>query len=250
MNARDRRVFGPFSERSPIFALTCTKGCSPFVVRQNGPTMKNQVREVQVKAVLPLEGSVALFLGNEEKTFVIYVDEQVGNAISMFMRDVPKERPLTHDLLSHVLMAFGARVDRVVINDVNGSVFYARLIIVAENQLQSRKVIELDARPSDSVALAVQQKANIYVADKVWNTVVDVTDTLEQIQKRDSEEASSSADSSTFEVGEEFEDEDEDDDDDDDFTEDDLFEDDEEDDDDFDDEDEDEDDDESRPPSR
>ena len=189
MNARDRRVFGPFSERSPIFALTCTKGCSPFVVRQNGPTMKNQVREVQVKAVLPLEGSVALFLGNEEKTFVIYVDEQVGNAISMFMRDVPKERPLTHDLLSHVLMAFGARVDRVVINDVNGSVFYARLIIVAENQLQSRKVIELDARPSDSIVLALQQKRPIFVATAVLEGTEDMTEILERVLKQQADES-------------------------------------------------------------
>lgn len=211
--------------------------------------MKNQVREVQVKAVLPLEGSVALFLGNEEKTFVIYVDEQVGNAISMFMRGVPKERPLTHDLMSHVLMAFGAKVDRVVINDVNGSVFYARLIIVAENQLQARKVIELDARPSDSVALAAQQKAPIYVADKVWNTVEDVSDALEQIQKRDSEGSSSSAQSpADFEVDVEFEEEDEDDDEDDDFTEDDLFEEDEDDEEDFEDEDEEDDDEDDIPP--
>lgn len=181
--------------------------------------MKNQVREVQIKAVLPLEGSVALFLGNEEKTFVIYVEEQVGNAISMFMRGVSKERPLTHDLMAHVLLAFGGRVDRVVINDVNGSVFYARLIIVAENQLQARKVIELDARPSDSVALAAHQKAPIYVADKVWNTVDDVSETLREIQSR---EASPTSDAT--EVEDEDEDfEDDEDDLEDEFAEEDLF---------------------------
>lgn len=178
--------------------------------------MKNQVREVQIKAVLPLEGSVALFLGNEEKTFVIYVEEQVGNAISMFMRGVSKERPLTHDLMAHILLAFGGRVDRVVINDVNGSVFYARLIIVAENQLQARKVIELDARPSDSVALAAHQKAPIYVADKVWNTVEDVSDALREIQSREANPKPVA--SEIVEDEDEFEDDDENE-----FTEDDLF---------------------------
>lgn len=147
--------------------------------------MNNQVQHVQVKAVLPLEGSFALFLGNEEKTFVIYVDEQVGGAISMFMRGMTKERPLTHDLMASVLMAFGARVERVVINDVNGSVFYARLILAAENELHSRKLIELDARPSDSVAMAVQQNAPIYVADSVWETVEDVSEALKQIEEKD-----------------------------------------------------------------
>lgn len=147
--------------------------------------MNKDVIEVQVRAVLPLEGSFAVFLGNEEKVFVIYIDESVGTAISMFMRGVSKERPLTHDLVGHILMAFGAKVDRIIINNINGSVFHARLIISAENQLHtSRKVIELDARPSDSIAMAVQQNAPIFVAKKVWAAVEDVSETLAQIEKR------------------------------------------------------------------
>ncbi|WP_395743574.1 bifunctional nuclease family protein [Prosthecobacter sp.] len=147
--------------------------------------MNKDVIEVQVRAVLPLEGSFAVFLGNEKKVFVIYIDESVGTAISMFMRGVSKERPLTHDLVGHLLLAFGARVERVVINNINGSVFHARLIISAENELQTtRKVIELDARPSDSIAMAVQQSAPIFVAKNVWDTVEDVSETLAQIEKK------------------------------------------------------------------
>lgn len=147
--------------------------------------MNKDVIEVQVRAVLPLEGSFAVFLGNETKVFVIYIDESVGTAISMFMRGVSKERPLTHDLVGHLLLAFGARVERVVINNINGSVFHARLIISAENELHTtRKVIELDARPSDSIAMAVQQSAPIFVAKSVWDTVEDVSDTLAQIEKK------------------------------------------------------------------
>jgi uncharacterized protein len=146
--------------------------------------MNNDVIEVQVRAVLPLEGSYAVFLGTAEKTFVIYVDETVGAAISMFMRQVPKERPLTHDLVGHILLAFGARVDRVVINNINGSVFYARLILSAENQLHSRKLVELDARPSDCIALATQAKAPLLVSRHVWENVEDVSDTLATIEEQ------------------------------------------------------------------
>ncbi|MDZ4404358.1 bifunctional nuclease family protein [Prosthecobacter sp.] len=147
--------------------------------------MNKDVIEVQVRAVLPLEGSFAVFLGNESKVFVIYIDESVGTAISMFMRGVSKERPLTHDLVGHLLMAFGAKVERVIINNINGSVFHARLIISAENELHTtRKMIELDARPSDSIAMAVQQSAPIFVAKKVWESVEDVSDTLAQIEKK------------------------------------------------------------------
>jgi bifunctional DNase/RNase len=150
--------------------------------------MNSDVIEAQVRAVLPLDGSFAVFLGNEEKTFVIYVDESVGTAISMFMRGVTKERPLTHDLIATMLMAFGARVERVIINEAHGSVFHARLILSAENELHARKVIELDARPSDSIALAVQQSAPLFVARQVWDSVEDMTETLAQIEKRGLEE--------------------------------------------------------------
>lgn len=152
--------------------------------------MNREVTEAQVRAVLPLDGSFAVFLGNEEKTFVIYVDESVGTAISMFMRGVSKERPLTHDLLATVLLAFGAKVDRVIINEVHGSVFHARMIISAENELHVRKVIELDTRPSDSIAMAVQQGAPLFVARQVWDSVDDMTDTLAEIEKRGLEQGS------------------------------------------------------------
>ncbi len=151
--------------------------------------MNREVVEAQVRAVLPLDGSFAVFLGNNEKTFVIYVDESVGTAISMFMRGVSKDRPLTHDLLGTVLLAFGAKVDRVIINHVEGTVFHARMILSAANELHQRKLIELDARPSDSIAMAVQQGAPLFVARKVWDTVEDVTETLAQIEKRGLEDA-------------------------------------------------------------
>lgn len=166
--------------------------------------MNRDVIEAQVRAVLPLDGSFAVFLGNEEKTFVIYVDEAVGAAISMFMRGVSKERPLTHDLMASVLMAFGAKVDRIIINNVEGTVFFARIILSAENQLHARKVIELDARPSDSLAIALQQSAPIFVAKHVWDSVEDVSATLEEIEKRSAEQASAD---SALGAGEEMEDE-------------------------------------------
>jgi hypothetical protein len=144
--------------------------------------MNNDVTEVSVRAVLPMEHSCAVFLGNDEKTFVIYVQEQAGQAISMALRHMPTERPMTHELMSRVLRSFGASVERVIINAVSGQVFYARLIISAENELHARKVVELDARPSDSIVLAVQANAPIYVSKTVFSTVSDASDVLQKVQ--------------------------------------------------------------------
>lgn len=203
--------------------------------------MNNDVIEVRVRAVLPLEGSFAVFLGTEAKIFVIYVDESVGTAISMFMRGVSKERPLTHDLIGHLLLAFGAKVDRVVINYLESGVFHARLILSAENQLHSRKLIEIDARPSDSIALATHAAAPILVAREVWDAVEDVSHTLAKIEAQGALQPSDLALTPPDSDEDDVEDDEDDDDD--------LFSDEDDDDDDFDEDDdeEDEDDDSDNP---
>ena len=145
--------------------------------------MNKSVVEVQVRAVLPFNSGRAVFVGNDEKVFVIYVDESVGAAITMFMNNTPKERPLTHDLMAHLLAAVGAKVDRVIINDLKSETYFARLIMTAENELFEKKIIELDGRPSDCLALAIQQHAPIYVSREVWEEVEDRSDVLKSLEE-------------------------------------------------------------------
>ncbi len=145
--------------------------------------MSKPVEQVVIRGIIPADGSCAVFLGNEKKTFVIYVDAGIGNTISMFLSDTIKDRPMTHDLFALVLAALGARVERVVINQLKGSTYYGRLIIAAENEIQQRKIIELDARPSDCLAMASQQSAPIYVSQEVWDEVEDMTDVLQGIEE-------------------------------------------------------------------
>ena len=142
---------------------------------------------VEVKNVLATSAGSAIFLGNDEKVFVIYVDHSVGSAINMFLHGTPKPRPQTHDLFADVLTSLGAHVDRVVINDFTDTVFFARLIIIAENELDERKIVEIDARPSDSIALAVQAGAPLYVAHHVWESVEDMSIVLKKMQDANNE---------------------------------------------------------------
>jgi bifunctional DNase/RNase len=147
--------------------------------------MNKSVVPVEVRSVWPFNQGRAIFLGNEQKAFVIYVDELVGGAISMYIKGAPRERPLTHDLMCHMMKALGARVERVVVNDVKSETFFARLIVSCENELFERKIIELDGRPSDCIALAISQKAPIYVAREVWDEVEDRSDLLRQIEENE-----------------------------------------------------------------
>ncbi len=140
--------------------------------------------EIEVRAVLPTSGGCAVFLGNDEKVFVIYVDQTVGAAITMFMRSTPKPRPQTHDLIADILLALGAKVDRVIINDFQEGVYYARLIISCENEVLQKKIVELDARPSDSMAMAIQQDSPIYITREVWDEVEDMSEVLKKMEER------------------------------------------------------------------
>jgi len=144
---------------------------------------------VQIKAVIPTTGGSAVFLGNDEKIFVIYMDPLVGNAIGMLIKGARHERPLTHDLMGHLMTGLGARVERVIINDLKGSTYFGRMIVSVENELQQRKLLELDARPSDCLAMAAQQKAPVYVSRKVWDEVEDMSAILEKTLEKPDEES-------------------------------------------------------------
>jgi len=155
--------------------------------------MKNDVVPVIVKGVMPTSNGCAVFLGDDGKTFVIYVDHSVGNAIQMTLDGVKKERPLTHDLIGHILTGLGATLDHIVINDVNEGTFFARILLRMENEL-GKKIVELDARPSDSTVLALQHRRPIFVARKVYDTVDDMTEILERVLRQQSEEDKSAGD--------------------------------------------------------
>jgi uncharacterized protein len=145
--------------------------------------MSKPVVEVQVRAVATTSGGCAVFLGNEDKVFLIFVDQSVGAAITMFMQGTRKERPLTHDLLASILSAFEAKIERVIINDLKRGTYFARLVLSAENESHEKKIIEIDSRPSDCIAMAIQQTAPIYVSRDVWDQVEDMTEALRKMQE-------------------------------------------------------------------
>jgi uncharacterized protein len=148
--------------------------------------MSKPVVEVKVRAMAAASGGVALFVGNEDKVFVMFVDQSVGTAITMFMQGTQKQRPLTHDLLASILRALGAKIERVVVNELKSGTYLARLVLSVENELKQKKIIEIDARPSDCIAMATAQRAPIYVSLDVWDEVEDMTEALRKMQEEGS----------------------------------------------------------------
>ena len=148
--------------------------------------MNNGVIPIQVFGVIPTNRGCAVFVGNNDKTFTIYVETSVGQAIAMFMQNTPKERPLTHDLIGHIFTGLGVSLQRIVINDLKSGTYFARLILKQENELGT-KIIELDARPSDCLALAVHSKAPIFVSREVFDQVEDMSEVLKKLNEMQSQ---------------------------------------------------------------
>lgn len=142
--------------------------------------MKNDVVPVEIRGILPANNGCAIFLGNPEKVFVIQIESSMGLVIGRFMQDKPNERPLTHDLINSVFLGFGITVERVIITELKNSTYYARLLLKQDNELGT-KIVELDARPSDCLAIAAAQKKPIYVRTTLFNSVEDMSEYLEKL---------------------------------------------------------------------
>jgi uncharacterized protein len=148
--------------------------------------MKNDVVPIQIRGILPANSGCALFVGNDEKVFVINVEPQMGQIISNFLRESPKERPLTHDLMQSIFKGFSITVERIVITELRNSTYYARLILQQHNEV-ARKIVEIDARPSDCLALAAAQKRPIFVTQTLFEQVEDMSEVLDRINESGSE---------------------------------------------------------------
>jgi bifunctional DNase/RNase len=103
----------------------------------------------------------------------------MGEVIGMFLRGQSKERPLTHNLMQHIFKGFGIAVDRIVITELRNGTFFARLFLVQEIEL-GKKIVEIDARPSDCIALAAAQKRPILATRALLENVEDMTAELEK----------------------------------------------------------------------
>jgi|GEM_PF-127177 len=125
------------------------------------------IQEVEIKMVKMAEDQNApiVILQNkseEGELLPIWIGMFEALAIITKLENQPTTRPMTHDLMANMLKEFGMKVVRVVVTDLKESTYYARITIQTDGELK-----EIDARPSDSIALALRTGAPIFVAKSV-----------------------------------------------------------------------------------
>src|SRR5919107_4403782 len=98
----------------------------------------------------------------------IWIGQPEAESIVMQMKNVRRERPLTHDLCKHLILGMGGSLRRVQITKVQKNTYYAELHI---QQRGSADVVSIDARPSDSIAIALRLAAPIYAQESLLTQV-------------------------------------------------------------------------------
>jgi bifunctional DNase/RNase len=100
--------------------------------------------------------------GENARIIPIWVGINEATQMGIALEKARFSRPMTHDLFLDALTNLGARVDHVLIHDVDEATFFAKLVLSYQNHL-----IELDARPSDALALGLRQGAPLYIEEAV-----------------------------------------------------------------------------------
>jgi bifunctional DNase/RNase len=132
--------------------------------------MTSELVPMSIKGLMldPMSNSpIVVLKDDDEKLFLpIWVGIFEANAIALQLENITTPRPMTHDLLRNMINELDARVTRIVINDLKDATFFARIRLLIR-RTTGDQTLEIDARPSDAIALALRTEAPIYVAQSV-----------------------------------------------------------------------------------
>lgn len=127
------------------------------------------MREVEIKALLvdPYQNTPVILLKDlsSGKVVPVWIGSPEATAIAIALQQREFPRPLTHDLLRSVIDTLGGDLDMVVIDNIEDATYYATLFV----RDRHGEVFEVDARPSDSIALALRTDSPIYISEEVFS---------------------------------------------------------------------------------
>ena len=114
--------------------------------------------------LIPLLGQYVVTLEevSGQRLIPIWIGVNEGNAIGLKLQGEQLPRPMTHDLISNILGALSIKVEKIIVTDLRDGTYYASITLT-----NGTKRLEIDARPSDAMALAVRTSTPIYVDEKV-----------------------------------------------------------------------------------
>ncbi|KIC75960.1 hypothetical protein DB41_GU00090 [Neochlamydia sp. TUME1] len=123
--------------------------------------MLSELIQLSFDKIMQTRSYTVVILKGQGKKFAIYTDPAIGRNLQIFLTGAEKARPLTHDLISYIFRGYEIRLKQVVINDIQDTTYFARLFL-EQDAGGRRHIVEIDARPSDCITLALMNNAPVF----------------------------------------------------------------------------------------
>ncbi|MBX9922474.1 MAG: DUF151 domain-containing protein [Rhabdochlamydiaceae bacterium] len=132
--------------------------------------MNSELIPITLHKILQSQTYTIVILGTLDKQFAIYMEPQVGKDIQTYLAQEKKKRPSSQELIQNILKGYHIQPLQIVIDDVQDTVYFAKLFLETLQETQ-RTIVEIDARPSDCISLAILSNIPMYCRKEVLEKV-------------------------------------------------------------------------------
>ncbi len=150
------------------------KNPSPDKDEEVEDLMLSELIQLSFDKIMQTRTYTVVILGARNKRFAIYTDPAIGRTLQMYLTGTEKIRPQTHDLISMMLEGLDVTIKQVVINDIQDTIYFARLFIEQEDMDGIRHIVEIDARPSDCITLALMNNVPVFCTKEVLDKAISI----------------------------------------------------------------------------
>lgn len=137
--------------------------------------MLSELVQLSFDKIMQTRAYTVVIMAAENKRFAIYTDPSIGQKLQIILTGIAKPRPLTHDLMDMVFRGLEVNILQVVINDIQDTVYFARLFLELEMEAY-RHIVEVDARPSDCITLALMNNVPVYCTREVLEKAIPISE--------------------------------------------------------------------------
>lgn len=137
--------------------------------------MNSELIPVSILKIMQSKSYTVIVLGNDKKKFAIYTDPSMGKNFQLRLTEDRKPRPLTHELMEQILQGLNVKILQIVIQAIEDTVFFARLYLEQKSG-DEKNILEIDARPSDCLTLAIKNKVPILCRKEVFEQAIPIED--------------------------------------------------------------------------
>jgi len=131
---------------------------------------------IKFEKIMQSRTYTCIVLASEEKKFGVYTNLESGKSIQAHLTKVAPARPSTHQFIDHIFQGLEVSVKQIVINELQDTIYFAR-IFLEQKRGDLLHIVEIDARPSDSITLALTHKAPIFCMPQVHTNAIAMEDT-------------------------------------------------------------------------